>query len=49
MAPTHWRTKPNATEIALGLAGYRANRPGLEEAFSLYPAVRSIRWLATID
>jgi len=48
-ALTHWQTKPNAAEIERAfLAGYRANRPVPDEALSLIPQFRLIRWMATI-
>ena len=48
-ALTHWQTKPNAAEIERAfLAGYRANRPVPDEALSLVPQFRLIRWMATI-
>lgn len=48
-ALTHWQTKPNAAEIERAfLAGYRANRPVSDEALSLIPQFRLIRWMATI-
>lgn len=48
-ALTHWQTKPNAAEIESAfLAGYRATRPVSDEALSLIPQFRLIRWMATI-
>lgn len=48
-ALTHWQTKPNAAEIERAfLSGYRANRPVSDEALSLIPQFRLIRWMATI-
>ncbi len=48
-ALTHWQTKSNAAEIERAfLAGYRANRPVPDEALSLIPQFRLIRWMATI-
>ncbi len=48
-ALTHWQTKPDAAEIERAfLAGYRATRPVPDEALSLLPQFRLIRWLATI-
>lgn len=48
-ALTHWQTKPNAAEIESAfLAGYRATRPVPDEALSLIPDFRLIRWMATI-
>lgn len=48
-ALTGWQTKPNAAEIERAfLAGYRAARPVPDEALSLIPAFRLIRWMATI-
>ncbi len=48
-ALTHWQTKPNAAEIERAfLAGYRAKRPVPDEALSLIPQFRLIRWMATI-
>ncbi len=48
-ALTHWQTKPNAAEIERAfLAGYRARRPVPDEALSLIPQFRLIRWMATI-
>jgi Ser/Thr protein kinase RdoA (MazF antagonist) len=48
-ALTHWQTKPNADEIERAfLAGYRVRRPVPDEALSLIPRFRLIRWMATI-
>jgi Ser/Thr protein kinase RdoA (MazF antagonist) len=48
-ALTHWQTKSNAAEIERAfLAGYRAGRPVADEALSLLPQFRLIRWMATI-
>ena len=48
-ALTGWQTKPNAAEIERAfLAGYRAVRPLPDEALSLIPTFRLIRWMATI-
>ena len=48
-ALTHWQAKPNAAEIERAfLAGYRAARPVPDEALSLIPTFRLIRWMATI-
>ena len=48
-ALTYWQTKPNAAEIERAfLAGYRASRPVPDEALSLIPQFRLIRWMATI-
>lgn len=48
-ALTHWQTEPQAAEIESAfLAGYRANRPVCDEALSLIPQFRRIRWMATI-
>ena len=48
-ALTHWQTRPNAAEIERAfLAGYRATRPVGDEALSLIPQFRLIRWMATI-
>jgi Ser/Thr protein kinase RdoA (MazF antagonist) len=48
-ALTHWQTQPNAAEIERAfLAGYRATRPVPDEALSLIPQFRLIRWMATI-
>lgn len=48
-ALTGWQTKPNAAEIERAfLAGYRATRPVPDEALSLIPTFRLIRWMATI-
>jgi Ser/Thr protein kinase RdoA (MazF antagonist) len=48
-ALTGWQTKPNAAEIERAfLAGYRAIRPVPDEALSLIPTFRLIRWMATI-
>jgi Ser/Thr protein kinase RdoA (MazF antagonist) len=48
-ALTHWQTKPNAADIERAfLAGYRAQRPVPDEALSLIPQFRLIRWMATI-
>lgn len=48
-ALTHWQSRPNAAEIERAfLAGYRANRPVSDEALSLIPQFRLIRWMATI-
>ena len=44
-----WQTKPNAAEIERAfLAGYRATRPVPDQALSLIPTFRLIRWMATI-
>jgi Ser/Thr protein kinase RdoA (MazF antagonist) len=49
VALTAWQTKPNAAEIERAfLAGYRATRPVPDEALSLIPTFRLIRWMATI-
>ena len=48
-ALTHWQTRPNAAEIERAfLTGYRANRTVPDEALSLIPEFRLIRWMATI-
>ena len=48
-ALTGWQTKPNAAEIERAfLAGYRATRPVSNQALSLIPTFRLIRWMATI-
>lgn len=48
-ALTHWQTKPNAEEIERAfLAGYCATRPVPDEALTLIPQFRLIRWMATI-
>ena len=48
-ALTGWQTKPNAAEIERAfLSGYRAARPVPDEALSLIPTFRLIRWMATI-
>ena len=48
-ALTGWQTKPNAAEIERAfLKGYRATRPVPDEALSLIPTFRLIRWMATI-
>lgn len=48
-ALTGWQTKPNAAEIERAfLTGYRAARPVSDEALSLIPTFRLIRWMATI-
>jgi len=48
-ALTHWQIKPNAAAIERAfLAGYRATRPVPDEALSLIPDFRLIRWMATI-
>ncbi|MDI1285279.1 MAG: phosphotransferase [Reyranella sp.] len=46
---TYWQTKPNAREIERAfLGGYRATRPVPDEALSLLPTFRLIRWMAAI-
>jgi Ser/Thr protein kinase RdoA (MazF antagonist) len=48
-ALTGWQTKPNAAAIERAfLAGYRATRPVPDEALSLIPTFRLVRWMATI-
>jgi Ser/Thr protein kinase RdoA (MazF antagonist) len=48
-ALTHWQTKPNAAAIERAfLTGYRGTRPVPDEALSLIPTFRLIRWMATI-
>jgi Ser/Thr protein kinase RdoA (MazF antagonist) len=48
-ALTHWQTRSNADEIERAfLTGYRANRSVPDEALSLIPQFRLIRWMATI-
>lgn len=48
-ALTHWQTRPNADEIERAfLTGYRAIRSVPDEALSLIPQFRLIRWMATI-
>jgi Ser/Thr protein kinase RdoA (MazF antagonist) len=46
---TYWQTKPNAEGIERAfVGGYRAIRPVPDEALSLLPTFRLIRWMATI-
>ena len=48
-ALTYWQGKPNAAQIDRAFfAGYRATRPVPDEALSLIPTFRLIRWMASI-
>jgi Ser/Thr protein kinase RdoA (MazF antagonist) len=46
---TYWQSKPNAAEIERAfLRGYRATRPVSDDALTLIPTFRLIRWMASI-